>query len=192
MKAPAATSDGVLGDALIEAATDQALLARFVKGDRAALGELAARYERALLGLSLGIVGDRDLALDAVQEAWVRVIRFAKGYRRDSSVKTWLYRISINAARNARSRSVNLSISRADQTEKPATGDGGTESREGVRAALLRLPDDRRLIVLLCYHHDLTHPQAADVLGIPLGTLKSRLHAALTDLREHLREESAT
>src|SRR5437773_12341501 len=84
--------------------SDEQLLARFArKSDQSALGELARRHERALLGLACGMLGGReDLAVDAVQETWIRVIRFATSFHGRSSFKTWLYRIAINQCRNIR------------------------------------------------------------------------------------------
>lgn len=203
MTASAATPDSLLRpparvtDTPSAALTDETLLARFNAGERAALGELAARYERLLLGLALGIVGGRqDLALDAVQDTWLRVIRFATGFRKGSAVRTWLYRITINAAKDALGRSARSDPFRvgvhADLSPSAIEAAPGNEPSARVRAAVAELSDDRRLLVLLCYHHGLTHPQAAEVLGIPIGTLKSRLHAALTDLRERLGQEALT
>lgn len=85
---------------------DEDLLRRFVEAsDRAALGELAQRYEPYLLGVAMGLLGGReDRARDAVQEVWVRVIRSAATFRFDSSVKTWLYRITVNRCRDEHRR----------------------------------------------------------------------------------------
>src|SRR5258708_5686403 len=86
-------------------ASDESLLTEFAGGDRAALGGLARRYERALLGLATGLLeGRADMACDAVQETWVRVIRFADKFNGRSSFKTWLYRIAINQCRTVKSR----------------------------------------------------------------------------------------
>lgn len=191
-------------------ATDEALLARFVRGDTGALGLLAQRYEPALLGLARALVGGRmDLACDAVQESWVRVIRHARGYSgtNGASVKTWLYRIVINRCkdlRDARARSDNLAMQAAEsgRLDGPSAdahrGDLGQPSQDPAlrgefNVRLLEALDDvspgARLIVLLCYHHGLTHPQVAQVLDVPLGTVKSRLSAALSQLRERLTEE---
>ena len=83
------------------AKTDEQLLADFLTGDRAALAELALRYEQRLLGLALGLLaGQRDLACDAIQETWLRVIRFGKQFAGRSSFKTWVYRIAVNQCRS--------------------------------------------------------------------------------------------
>jgi RNA polymerase sigma-70 factor (ECF subfamily) len=179
---------------------DEKLLTRFAQGDRAALGELAKRYERALLGLAGGLLnGSSVLAGDAVQETWLRVIRFADRFDGRSSFKTWLYRIAINqchslrangrataqtiAGANAAATTSNAAPSAEPGPQKAAEA---AESRTALRAVLESLAPEQRDVLLLCYHQGLTHQQAAEILELPVGTLKSRLHAALETLRGRL------
>lgn len=162
--------------------TDEALLSAFLKGDRAALGELARRYERPLLGLAAALLDGRtDMACDAIQETWVRVIRFGARFNARSTFKTWLYRIAINECKSAKARTRAIEVGGSEPTSMPPAPDLG-ELREHLRA----LSPDRRIIILLCYHRGLTHEHAAEILGLPLGTLKTRLRAAMTDLRARL------
>ncbi|MBK9120195.1 MAG: RNA polymerase sigma factor [Phycisphaerales bacterium] len=178
-----------------ETLSDEALLRRFVNGDRFSLGALAQRYERRLLGLAKGLLGDAALACDAVQETWVRVIRFAPGFAGDSSFKTWIYRIAVNQCYNLR----GLQKLSAPEEIAPTTAESGarpvdgcllaTEQATTVWSAVAALTAEQRDVVLLCYHADLTHSEAAVILEIPLGTLKSRLHAALGRLRALLAAE---
>src|SRR5262245_11844986 len=90
-------------------ATDEDLLAAFVAGDPRALEELARRYETRWLGLARGLLWQRfpgeadDLARDAVQETWIRIIRFSGGFNGTSRFKTWAYRIVVNQCRNLQS-----------------------------------------------------------------------------------------
>lgn len=168
--------------------TDEQLLTDFQTGNRAALAELARRYEQPLLGLASGLLGwQRDLACDSLQETWLRVIRFGKQFAGRGSFKTWVYRIAINQCRSLRefrggARVDSLPVS-ADVGTGPGSTAGAADQNQAVRRAVEQLDPDKRLIVLLCYHSGMTHEQAADVLELPLGTLKSRLHAALTELR---------
>ncbi|HYE60444.1 MAG TPA: sigma-70 family RNA polymerase sigma factor [Phycisphaerales bacterium] len=168
---------------------DLPLLQRFAKGDNAALGELARRYEQPLLGLALGIVNNRELARDAVQDMWVRVIRAAASFQAQSSVRTWMYRILINRAITLRQAAARKPVSTTFPEADAATAVHAGEEAERIRTAVRELPENQQLILLLAYHEGLTHEAAADVLGIPLGTLKSRLHAALTALRAKLGAE---
>lgn len=173
--------------------TDEELLVRFRAGDRAALGMLAERHERELVGLAVGIIGgpaQREIALEAVQETWLRVIRSAHTFKGESTVKTWLYRIAINATRDARTRTLRLRHAGDVAADEPATIVQEEDRLLPLRSAVDQLSEDHRLLVLLCYHRSLTHTQAAEVLGIPPGTLKSRLHSALTALRASLAQEA--
>lgn len=176
--------------------TDEDLVRRFAAGDRDALESLAARFEQPLLGMAKGLLRGRDdLARDAVQEAWMRVIRYAPSFNGRSSAKTWLYRIVINRCRTMQSTLNRIPIA-TETAQRESSNDRQTTSTaargsSGLQAAVDRLPVDRRAIVLLCYHRGLTHEQAAEVLEVPLGTLKSRLHATLNELRETLARENA-
>jgi RNA polymerase sigma-70 factor (ECF subfamily) len=176
--------------------TDEQLLEAFLTGQRKALAELARRYERPLLGLASGLLGGRrDLACDAVQETWLRVIRFGRQFMGRSSFKTWLYRIGINQCRSL--QAVRVVPNDGEALKNTSFGSGGpaeavavADQNHTLRRAVATLDSDRRLVVLLCYHSGMTHEQAAEILGIPLGTLKSRLHAALTELRAALSAEA--
>jgi RNA polymerase sigma-70 factor (ECF subfamily) len=178
--------------------SDEQLLERFVRGDVASLGLLAERCEASLVGLARSLLwGREDLARDAVQDAWVKVIRHAKGFRRGSGFRTWMYRIVINACHDVRQRHARAGAAGAwaDAAEHgPRAGDeqadgGPAWARNGtLRGAVDELPDGQRLILMLGYHRDLTHTQIAEILDVPVGTVKSRLHAALTALRRRLGE----
>lgn len=167
---------------------DRELLTRFLRGDDDALAALASRYEPAMLGLARSFLrGRADLAADAVQDAWLRAIRSAKTYSGEAGVKTWLYRILINRChdlRESEARHNTLAENKAhNDPQTPPDSPVLAESDPALQRALESLPEERRTILLLCYHRGMTHEHAAAVLGIPLGTLKSRLHAALKELR---------
>jgi RNA polymerase sigma-70 factor (ECF subfamily) len=171
-----------------EPTPDDTLLARFAGGDRAALAALAERHERSLLGLARGLLDQRhDLALDAVQETWIRVIRFASGFQSKSSVKTWLTTILVNQCRAMRAKSKPTASATDDHAAEPLA----ESPDDRLRHALNQLGEAPREIVLLCYHQGLTHEIVAEVLDLPLGTVKSRLHAALRTLRAALSTEDA-
>lgn len=170
---------------------DLALLRAFSKGDTKALSTLADRYEASLYGLALAILRHREsLAHDAVQETWLRVIRHAGTFAGKSSVKTWLYRITINRCNDLRKRELREDTNTRDVSESPSKPTATNGLQDAVRVATDKLPDDSRLLLLLCYHRGLTHEEAAKVLDIPLGTLKSRLNASLSKLRETLASQA--
>lgn len=187
--------------------SDEQLLARFVSGDVESLGELARRHEAALVGLARGLLGGReDRARDVVQSAWVKVIRYAASFDGRASFKTWVYRIVINLCHDQRTadatrRAISLdagvqgagSIASNREAEPAASLNGtapaqhaDTEDLSALRTAVEALPAAQRTIIILGYHHDLTLTQIADILDLPVGTVKSRLHAALAALRTRL------
>jgi RNA polymerase sigma-70 factor (ECF subfamily) len=180
-----------------EPTSDEDLLRAFAGGRKAALAELARRYERPLLGFANGLLAGRNdrVACDVVQETWLRVICYADSFDGRSGFKTWLYRIAINQCKSvwaARPQPVSseAAIAQADSAAGPERMVQDAELAAHVRLAVAQLPPEQRLVVLLCYHNGMTHAQAAEILEIPLGTLKSRLHAALRDLRERLSAET--
>jgi RNA polymerase sigma-70 factor (ECF subfamily) len=171
-------------------ATDEELLRAFARGDRSGLEALAVRYERALLDLALAQLGSRDMAVDVVQEVWLRVIRYAGTFNGRSSVKTWLYRVAINQCRSAiASRPIDSPGSSGlstDATDDPARRAADSDDCERIRRLVETLSPPLRETVLLCYTHGFTHAEAARVMGIPVGTVKSRVNAALEQLRQRL------
>lgn len=171
---------------------DGELLAATAAGDRAAFAELASRHERALLGVALGLLGSRELAEEAVQDAWVRVLLRAGGFNGRAEVRTWLYRIVINRCRDI-TRLETSQLARlngkARSQDHGKHGPVPDEVRAVLRRAVSQLSMVEREAVLLCHHADLTHAQAAAVLQVPLGTLKSRVRSGLGRLERVLREE---
>ncbi|MCH8824371.1 MAG: RNA polymerase sigma factor [Planctomycetes bacterium] len=175
--------------------TDEQLLRAFVKGDRDALAQLAGRYEAQLLGLASGLLGSQTPACDAVQNAWVRVIRHGSTFNGSSSFKTWMYRITINCCRDLQAK---RKIKQDDETLKNETDSKQSpeqdllnrERKQVLHQSISKLNQAKRETLLLCYHDSMTHEKAAEVLDIPVGTLKSRLNAALNELRKLLAEDN--
>jgi len=184
--------------------SDEQLLARLRAGERELFGTLVRRYERELFGYLRRYLGDDDLADDVFQNTFVQVYRKIKQYEPGRPARPWLYAIATNQAIDALRRRNRRADQRADAVTAPdeegqarplfellpASGDAPpdaadrTEQRELVRAAVERLPDLLRQVVLLAYFQGLKYRDVADALDIPVGTVKSRLHAALAKLTE--------
>jgi RNA polymerase sigma-70 factor, ECF subfamily len=184
--------------------TDESLLARLRTGERDVFGTLVRRYERELFGYLRRYLGDDDLADDVFQNTFVQVYLKIKQYEPGRPARPWLYAIATNQAIDALRRRNRRADQRADAAVTadedgqprplfellPAPGDGPpdtadrAEQRELVRAAVDRLPDLLRQVVVLAYFQGLKYRDIADVLDIPVGTVKSRLHAALARLTE--------
>ncbi|MDY3563768.1 sigma-70 family RNA polymerase sigma factor [Gemmata sp. JC673] len=184
--------------------SDEQLLARLRAGERDCFGVLVRRYERELFGYLRRYLGDDDLADDVFQNTFVQVYTKLGQYELDRPVRPWLYAIATNQAIDALRRRNRRADQRADVVTTadedghprplfellPAAGDEPSaaadraEQRELVRAAVDRLPELLRQVVLLAYFQGLKYRDVADALGIPVGTVKSRLHAALAKLTE--------
>ncbi len=177
--------------------SDEELLVAHGRGDRRAFGELVARHERRIYGLCLRILGNRQDAEDATQEAFLAALRRADSFRREAAFSTWLFRIAINAAtdqarRRGRARTVPLEMEEVAE-RGPSAGDpsGAVPSALAVQAALRRVPEDFRATLVLCDLYGFPHAQAAEILEIPVGTVKSRLFRGRLALGELLAETEA-
>ena len=178
-------------------ASDEDLLVAHLEGDRRAFGELVVRHERRIYGLCLRILGSREDAEDATQEAFLAALRRAGSFRHEAAFSTWLFRIAINAAtdqarRRGRARTLPLETEEVAETA-PTTADPGAAvpSAMAVQAALLRVPEDFRATLVLCDLYGFPYAQAAEILEVPVGTVKSRLFRGRLALGEQLRAGEA-
>lgn len=155
-------------------ATDKDLLARHVDGDGDAFGEIFRRHRDRMWAVALRTTSDRELAADAVQEAFIAAFRRADRFRGDSAVTTWLHRITVNAAidrlRREKPTSPLPEIDPADRHDRH----GQAETALDVQAALATLPEAQRLALILVDMEGLAVAEAAAVLGVAEGTVKSR------------------
>ena len=174
---------------------DLALVHAMAAGDERALDELYTRYGGPILGFLSARLSSRQLAEEVLQDVMLAAWRNAATFRGESSVKTWLLAIARNRAINAR-RGRKFTFTPLQHVFDLQTGD--TEPLERVarkdrdtalRDALDRLPVLQREILVLVFFHQLTGPEVAKVLDIPVGTVKSRLHRAKEALRHALDRE---
>ena len=183
--------------------SDEDLLSRFRRGQREVFGTLVRRYQRELYGYLRRYLGDPHLADDVFQTTFVQVFAKAAQYEAGRPVRPWLYAIATNQAIDALRRASRHPAVSLEQTETEADGErrglidlleareadpfdnvDAAETRELVRACIGRLPDFLRQVLLMAYYQGLKYQEIADALDIPLGTVKSRLHAALVKLHE--------
>jgi RNA polymerase sigma-70 factor (ECF subfamily) len=169
---------------------DISLLRAHVAGDRDAFGELVRRHRDRLWAVALRTLGDREEAADAVQDALISAYRSAGRFRGDSAVTTWLHRIVVNACLDrVRRRAARPTVPLADTDPVPA-GPVDSDTALDVRAALLRLPEDQRIALILVDVQGYQVAEVAAILGVPEGTVKSRCargRARLAALLGHLR-----
>ena len=156
--------------------TDAELLAAHVGGDHEAFGELVRRHRDRLWAVALRTLGDRDEAADALQDAFVSAYRAAAGFRGEAAVTTWLHRIVVNACLDRiRRRQARPTVPMPDHEPADVRDDHDrTETRLDVWAALAQLPKHQRLALVLVDLQAMPVAEAAAVLGVPEGTVKSR------------------
>ena len=195
------------GSATLAAWTDEELLLEYRQtSDRRAFEELVSRYEGELYGYLRHYLGNAEMAEDVFQQTFLQIHLRCDQFEPDRKVRPWLYTVATNQAidaqrRNRRHRMLSL--------DRRMGGDGGddtdalaeildspeptpvqelesAERAEHVRRAVDELPDTIRQVVLLVYFQGLKYREAAKILEIPVGTVKSRLHAAMQKLDEVL------
>lgn len=180
---------------------EAALIARCAAGDEAACAELVATHQRMVYSLALNLLGDRDEALDISQEVFLRVFRTLSGFRGQSALRTWIYRIVVNQVRNRqrwwrrrhRGDEVSLDEHVKHAGDLEATQDvlpdrllASKETASHIWKALDRLPFDQRTALILREVDGLRYEEIAFSLDIAIGTVKSRLTRARQALRADL------
>jgi RNA polymerase sigma-70 factor (ECF subfamily) len=157
---------------------DRALLAAHVAGDREAFGLLVARHQSRLWAVALRTLGDREEAADALQDALVHAYRAAGSYRGEARVTTWLHRVVVNACLDrVRRRTVRATVALSEhrgEVPDPRDALGDRETALELEAALAALPVEQRTAILLVDVQGLSVAEAAAVLGVATGTVKSR------------------
>ena len=170
--------------------TDRDLLSAHCAGAPDAFGEIFRRHRDRMWALALRITRDPELSADAVQDAFISAFRRADAFRGEAAVTTWLHRIVVNACLD-RLRREKVSVRRAGdlgELDLPDLHDrhASVETRLDVREALARLPEGQRMALVLVDMHGLPVAEAAQVLGIAEGTVKSRCFRGREALAEML------
>jgi RNA polymerase sigma factor (sigma-70 family) len=173
---------------------DEALPALVARGDEQALAALYDRFGRVAYGVAFRILRDGALAEDAVQDAFLAAWRTAAGFDPErGKASTWLltlvHRRAVDVVRREERRRADVlddepaaSVEATDETAEVR------EQRRAVQAALAQLPPDQRQALELAYYGGLSQSELAERLGVPIGTIKSRMFAALARLRDLLGE----
>lgn len=190
------------GRSQVETVTnDEQMVERALSGDPEAFGEIVRRWERRIFALAFGMLGREEDARDATQETFLAAFRNLRGFRGDAKVSSWLHRIAVNQCITRQRRAkVRGETALEDEAEKnaavfampldasPARTAETVERSQAVRRAVSSLPPDLRQVVVMKEFEELTFQQIADVLEIPLSTVKSRLYTALRQLQMRLQK----
>lgn len=184
---------------------DRLLVQRSTQGDEGAFRSLVEQHQDDVYNLALRYFGDGDAAEEITQDAFVRLYRALPDFRFDSTLSTWLHRVTVNLCRDRwrqgdrAKKEVSLeevAFSRELPSGRPSPERQlmTMETQQAVQRCLLSLPEEHREVVLLRYLNDLSYKEIADSLGVSAGTVASRLHRGLKLLSDRLaptREELA-
>lgn len=170
----------------LDGRTDAELITAHCAGDAEAFGEIFRRHKDRMWAVAVRVCRDRELAADCVQEGFLTAYRRADTFRGDAAVTTWLHRIVVNACLD-RLRRTRPSAPLSDQ-ELPGERDehAQTDIRLDVHRALEQLPEPQRIALVLVDMHCLPVAEAAEVLDVPAGTVKSRCSRGRVALAELL------
>jgi RNA polymerase sigma-70 factor (ECF subfamily) len=172
--------------------TDPELIRRFGDGDTEAFRTLIGRYERTMYNLAYRMLGNAEDARDATQDAFLSCYRHLDSFRGEAAFSTWLHRIAVNACFDAlRRRTPVTSLEDRPGGEPGAYADHSEETAEAidVQHALMAVPPEFRAVLVLHELQDLPVDSVAELLGLPVGTVKSRLHRGRVALARILGRE---
>ena len=181
--------------------SERALVQQAKAGDRDAFAVLVTAYESKIYNLALRYLGNREDAMDASQEVFLRVFRFLPGFQEESGFSTWIYRIGVNVCKDMltkRSRRNEQSIEIGDEEEESRTAEiadqrydpeqmmENRELKAVLADAISELPEQQREMIVLRDIQGLSYEEIATVLSLEAGTVKSRLSRARENLRKKL------
>jgi RNA polymerase sigma-70 factor (ECF subfamily) len=185
-------------------ASDNHLIARTLAGETEAFSILVRRWERPIYSLTLRMLGRDEDARDACQEAFLSAFRNLSKFRGEAKFSSWIYRIALNACHTRLRNGNGFSYSLDEEDEngrRPDVADTSLESlpdqlqrneqTQLVRRALQALPPEMRQVIVMKEYEEMTFAEIADVLGLPVSTVKSRLYTGLQQMRmrlNHLRD----
>ena len=175
---------------------EEKLIAQAVKGNTLAFGELVRHYEQFVFNVAYSFMNNSDDSFDVAQDAFIKAWQKLSGFKGESAFSTWLYRITANTAKDALAQrnkvqcGGELNEQIPSQQEAPEDSVIREENARELRRALDRLDADARQILVLREFEELSYSEISDVLGVEIGTVKSRLNRAREKLRELLTEQN--
>jgi RNA polymerase sigma-70 factor (ECF subfamily) len=183
---------------------DAQLIAQALAGQTAAFGQLVQKYQDRLYHTVVHVVGNAEDAKDAVQETFVQAFLKLESFHGASAFYTWLYRIAFNVSithqrkRGARRSAEQIALTdgnlRSSAEGQTRLADSPSEKMEReercrqVRHAIAQLPEEHRVVLVLREMDGCCYETIAEILDLPVGTVRSRLHRARMQLREELKE----
>lgn len=179
--------------------SDAELVRRFKDGDRSAYNEIVRRYQHRVFTQCLRWMGDERIAEEVAQDVFLALFRALRDFRGDSQLSTWIYRVVVNHCKNRRLYRKRRAEDRHEPLEGDSRDDGPErqiaadqpdtdfrmhrgEAEQLVREGLEKLDDEQRAIIVMRDVEDMAYEEIADILGVPRGTVKSKLHRARAEL----------
>ena len=202
--APGTSARGIApGSGRMSVATDESLVSEYRSGNRKAFTELVTRYQRELYHFLVRFLGDRAAAEDVFQETFLQVHQSAEQFDLTRRFRPWLFTIAANKARDLMRSQARRPTTPLQASINPGEDESGEfldlmsaveippdqpmqreELQRKVQKTVEAMPDHLREILLLSYFHQFPYRQISEILDIPLGTVKSRLHAAVAYFAE--------
>lgn len=167
---------------------DNELMLSFKEGDVNAFEELIKKHEKSILNLVYRFLGSSNDAEDLTQEVFLRVYRAKDTWQPKAKFSTWLYRITANLCFNWRRRKTPLSLE--DISPPPASTEENVDNPEikrEVQKALLELPKNQRLALILCHYEDKSYQEISELLGYSVSSVKSLIFRARQNLKVKLK-----
>jgi RNA polymerase sigma-70 factor, ECF subfamily len=181
--------------------TDEDLVAAFQGGDRTAFEDLVGRWERKIQAVIYRVVGGREDARDVAQEVFLKVYRGLGDFKKEARFSSWLYQIALNASRDRLRRRRGRSYVSLDEVGEMVELRSASPARSPlelveaqdlsrtVGTAVAALPEEQREVIVLKEFQGLTFVEIADVLSVPVSTVKTRLYRGLAELRRRLERQ---
>jgi len=183
-------------------ATDEDLVARSRGGDLDSFNELILRWERPIYALAYRVIGREEEARDVCQDTFLRAFRALPGFKGEAKFSSWIYRIALNLCRDwmrRQRRAPTMQIPEGVDPSELASDQGPVESIEDlvarrelsavVEEAMTLLPEEQRTAIVLKEYHGMTFKEIADLQGVPLSTVKTRVYQGLSVLRRYLEKD---
>lgn len=172
------------------------LIQRALHGDTSAWGEIVRRYKDAVFGIAIGILGNPADAEDATHDAFIRAYEGLHTFHLDKRFSTWIFAVTANVCKNKLRRERIFTplkyISRLTKGSDPAQQLAHQERTQIIRDAIDQLGPAYRAPLVLRYYADLDYKEIAEALGLPEGTVKTRLHRAKAQLKRILEQKGVT
>jgi RNA polymerase sigma-70 factor, ECF subfamily len=198
--------------AVVQGVSDAQLVERFKGGDHSAFNEITRRYQHKVYRICYRWMGQEQIASEVAQDVFVALFRSLSRFRGEAQLSTWIYRVSINHCKNRRMYQHRRAIHRHDSLDQPIGEEEDSRRRELpaddpmpdaglhqsqaqqlLQQALDQLDEEQRYIIVLRDLEDLSYEEIGELLGLPRGTVKSRLHRARGQLAKvlarHIKQE---